>query len=444
MSYTAKNIVRKLNLRQKLMIVAAFMVLIRIGSMIRLPFVNAEYMKALLGDSNLGVLSILTGNSMSSMGIFALSISPYISASIIIQLLSVVFPTLEEMAKDGKTGQENYKKIIRYTGIGLALLQAAGMAVGFGKNGLVTPYTPLTVIAATITWTIGASILIAIGEFLDLFGIGSGISMLLFLNIVSTVPNDVQSIYEMYVAGKPAGVACLAVIIGVGIAAAVLFICNVLTSAEKRITIITSKKVSAYSQAGNTSTMPIPFLTCSVMPVIFTSSILSIPLLLARIFPSIQNGLAGKLVNACSQGNWFQPEYPLYSLGIIPYVSLTVFFAYFYLAIQYNPLEIADNLKKSGSVIPGIRPGKSTAEYIDKITKETALAGNACLIALIIGTTCIMNLCGIRNMALGGTSAIIAVSVVNDMRQKISAELVSKKVHGRISSIALGRRAANV
>lgn len=432
MDIKIKNFVKRLNLTQKLFILLGIMVLIRVGSLVRLPFVNADYMKALLSGNNLGVLSILTGNSLTEMGFFALSISPYISASIIIQLLTVVFPSLEEMAKDGKTGQDKYKKVIRYTGIGLALLQATAMAIGFGKNGLIEPFNAVTVIAATLTWTIGASILIGIGEFIDLFNIGNGVSMLLFINIVSTIPNDVKSIYDMYVAGRSTAKAVVSVMLAAAIFLAVLFVCTLLNNAEKRLTLTTSKRMASYgSNGGNTSIMPIPFLTCSVMPVIFASSIMSIPVIISRFVTSMQSGFIGKIVNSCSQSQWFSPDHPLRTLGAIVYVLLTFFFTYFYLSIQYNPAEIANNLKKSGTVISGIRPGKPTADYIEKITIKVALTGNACLVAVILITACITNFLGFSNLALGGTSAIIAVSVVNDVRSKLSAEFASKMVYSR-------------
>lgn len=441
MDIKIKNFVHKLSLKQRISIAIMCMVFIRIGTLIQIPFVNADYMKSLLGDSNMGVLSILTGNALTQMGIFALSISPYISASIIIQLLAIVFHPLEELAKDGKTGQEKYKKIIRFTGIGLAFIQSLAMAIGFGSSGLIDPYSAYTVCGAVAIWTIGAIVLIIIGEFLDTFELGSGISMILFVNIISTVPGDVKSIYDMFIHGKNIGTTCVTTIIAAGIALAVLAACNVLTSAERRITVLTSMKVGAGS---NTTTMPIPFLTCSVMPVIFTSTILSIPVLLSRLIPSMQTGIPSHIVSACSQSNWFNTDKPFYSFGIIAYIGLNLLFTYFYLMIQYNPIEIADNLKKSGSVIPGIRAGKPTADYLTKVTRQTAIAGSMCLVALILATTCLMNLCNIGNMALGGTSAIIAISVINEVRQKISAEIISKNAHKKIRTTLFGRRTANV
>lgn len=435
-----KKYVQSLDVKKKIAITILLLVLVRIGSLIRLPFVNADYMKSILSGSNIGVLSILTGNSLTEMGFFALSISPYITASIIIQLLTVVFPTLESIAKDGKSGQEKYKKIIRYTGIGLALIQALAMSIGFGRSGLLTPYNALTVIGATATWTIGASILIAIGEFIETFGIGSGVSMLLFLNIISTVPNDVRAIYEMYISGKNAPTAVVAAAIVLGITFAILYACTFLINAEKRIVLTTSRRVATYGNAGNTSTLPIPFLTCSVMPVIFASSIMSIPLLISRFVPAMQTGIVGGIINACSQSQWFNADFPLRSLGAVIYVGLTFLFTYFYLSIQYNPVEIANNLKKQGTVIAGIRPGKPTADYLSNITTKVALTGNACLVAMILTTTFITNLSGISNMALGGTSAIIAVSVIHDVRIKLTAELASNRAYAKSARTLLGVR----
>ncbi len=426
-----KNFVKKLSIKKKIAITIILLVFVRIGSLIRMPFINADYMKAILAGNNLGILSILTGTSLSEMGIFALSISPYISASIIIQLLTIVFPSLEEMAKDGKTGQDKYKKVIRYTGIGLGFIQALAMSVGFGKQGLITPFNVLTVICATATWTIGASILIAIGEFIELFGIGSGISMILFLNIISTIPNDIKSIYDMYIAGKSIGAAVVATAITLIVTFTVLFICTFLTNAEKRITLTTSKRISNYDTQKNTTVMPIPFLTCSVMPVIFASSLMSMPVIISRFIPKLQTGIIGEVISTLSQGNWFDINNPLRSVGAVIYVALTMFFTYFYLSIQYNATEIANNLKKTGNVIAGIRPGKPTADYLENITKKVAIAGNACLVTMILITTFITNICGFSNFALGGTSAIIAISVIHDVRSKLSAELQSNRIYAR-------------
>lgn len=440
MGIKIKRFVQNLNVKQKILISLLLLVLVRVGSLIRLPFVNADYMKALLGGNNLGVLSILTGNSLTEMGFFALSISPYISASIIVQLLTVVFPSLEEMAKDGKVGQDKYKRVIRYTGVGLAFIQALAMAIGFGKQGLITPFSAFTVIVATVTWTVGASILIAIGEFIESFGIGSGISMLLFLNIVSTIPNDVKIFYEMFVQGRNTASAVVSVIIISVICFAVLFVCTALSSAEKRITLSTSRRVSQYGLSGNTSTLPIPFITCSVMPVIFASSIMSFPIIIAQFVPSLQTGFIGKIVNSMNQSQWFNADHPLRTIGALVYVALTYFFTYFYLSIQFNPMEIATNLKRSGTTILGIRPGRPTADYIKSVTTKVAIAGNTCLVLMILVTACITNLCHVSGLALGGTSAIIAVSVVNDVRGKLSAELASRRVCVRTARGLLGQR----
>ena len=423
-----KNFVKKLSIKQKIAITIILLVFVRIGSLIRMPFINADYMKAILAGNNLGILSILTGTSLSEMGIFALSISPYISASIIIQLLTIVFPSLEEMAKDGKTGQDKYKKVIRYTGIGLGFIQALAMSVGFGKQGLITPFNVLTVICATATWTIGASILIAIGEFIELFGIGSGISMILFLNIISTIPNDIKSIYDMYIAGKSIGAAVVATAITLIVTFTVLFICTFLTNAEKRITLTTSKRISNYDTQKNTT----------VMPILFASSLMSMPVIISRFIPKLQTGIIGEAISTLSQGNWFDINNPLRSVGAVIYVALTMFFTYFYLSIQYNAMEIANNLKKTGNVIAGIRPGKPTADYLENITKKVAIAGNACLVAMILITTFITNICGFSNFALGGTSAIIAISVIHDVRSKLSAELQSNRVYAKHRSQLFG------
>lgn len=426
-----KTKLENLSIASKIMFILVCIVIIRAGSLIPLPFVNTEYMHILLGDNGLGFLNSVTGGSFYQMSIFALSISPYITASIIVQLMSIVFPQLEKMRKEGKSGQDKYKKITTVTGIGLAFLQSAGMAIGLGYNGLIEPFNALTVIGAIIIWTAGAAALIGIGELISKLNVGNGISIILTANILSTLPSDVYTIKAVLMDGRDA--AGLTVNIGLTVAVFLCIIasCIVLTKTVKKIKVTQSRKLAGFAD----STFPIPLNTCSVMPVIFASSILSIPLLISRFVPAMQTGIAGHIMNALNSSYWFLPSAPYYTAGILLYAALTTFFAYFYLSIGFNPLEIADNFKKSGTVIPGIRPGMPTADYIEKVSTRVALLGNTCMTALILFMHLICNVNGLGTLSIAGTSVLICVNVILEEKKLADSAKLVKSYSRRVSFI---------
>ena len=431
-----KRWAKNLSLPKRMMYIFITLILVKIGMVMPIPFIDKTYLQDTLSKIDLGAFSMLTGNAFSQMSFLTLGISPYISASIIIQLLAIVIPSLEEMMKDGESGKQKYKKITIMVSIALVIIQATAMAIGFGKSGLLSPFSVKTVICTAVCWSLGAILLIIISLFLDLFNLGSGVSMLLFLNIVSSVPQDMIAAFEMFIKGKSIA---KQIVSGTLIAAflfSMFYACVLMLNTEKRIKISTSRKMSSFG-SDNQSTFPIPFLACSVMPVIFTSSLMSVPLLLSSFIPKLQTGAFGKIAMCFNQNNWFKFDDILYSIGVIPYVLLCSFFTFFYLEIGFNPREIANNLKKSGTNIMGIRPGKPTEDYIRKVSRETSFIGNACLMAMILVTSLILNNLGISRIALSGTSSIIAVSVVKEVSGKISSELLSQKAVERIRSKSL-------
>lgn len=247
MQYSYKTMTTRLNelsLWMKVTIILVALAIVRIGSNIPLPFVNREYIQALLDVEGLGFLNAITGGSMLQMSFFALSVSPYITASIIIQLMTVVSPALDEMRKDGKTGMDKYKKITQATGVALALLQAAGMAIGLGSQGLLTPYNPVTVLGATLIWTVGGVFIIFLGEFLDKLELGSGISMILFCNIVASIPSDIRSIYEVFTVSGPVAVQATKMIVFVLVILGVIAACVVCSSALKQLPVVQTRKLT--------------------------------------------------------------------------------------------------------------------------------------------------------------------------------------------------------
>lgn len=361
---------------------------------------------------------------MQQMSFFALSISPYITASIIMQLMTVVFPSLEELQKDGKTGMEHFKKITQVLAITLAVIQSVAMAAGLGARGLLVSYTLATVIIASVVWSVGAVTLIGISTFLDWMEVGSGLSILLCTNILSTLPSDLFSLRDVFVSGKITAVAVLNTVLIIAVFLAVISICVTLATTCREIPVTNSRKMGGRL---NKSTFPIPLNTCSVMPVIFSSSILSLPIIVSQFTGMAKNGLPMHIMRCLSTGEWFKPEQPIYSIGALLYFGLTTLFTYFYLDIGFNPYEIADNLKRSGATIPGIRPGTPTMEYIKKVSTRIALVGNAATTFLIIAMYAACNFYGLGSLSIAGTSVIILVGVVTEERRILVSLLAVNK-----------------
>ena len=441
MNYNHKSFKRRLedlSLWKKLFIVAAFIIIIRAGSVIPLPFVNADYMQLLLGSDGLGFFNSVTGRSFYQMSIFALSISPYITASIIIQLLSIVIPRLEAIRKEGKSGEDKIKKITAVTGIILAFVQSVGMAAGLGAGGLIEPYNVWTVIGATVIWTLGAAAIIGIGTFISMLNIGNGISIILFANIVSSLPGDVLTVKSVLINNRTAAGmivnSCIVAIVFV----AVLGACVILSNTVKKIKVIQSRKLYGSAE----STFPIPLATCSVMPIIFASSILSMPILISRFVPSLQSGIPMHVIRMLNSSYWFRPDMPYYTAGIVIYAALTTFFAYFYLTIGFNSIEIANNFKKSGTIIPGIRPGAPTADYIDKTSTRVALVGNTIMTALILFMHLVCNANNLGALSIAGTSVLICVNVILEEKKLAESTLLVKRYSKKASFVGLTSKAA--
>lgn len=399
--------------RNKLLLILGFIIFVRIGSLIPIPGINGDYMKSIISGSGFQFLNMITGNSFSKMSLFALSISPYITASIIIQLMTVIIPKLEDLSKDGKTGQEKIQKITNITGIIISFIQSFFMAIGFGSRGLLNPYTWWMVLVATSIWTLGASILIIMGEKITKLELGNGISYILLFNILSTFQNDLFVIYERFsYDSKPAAVAfklALAVMIFMIFLAG----CIYLNLSEKRIQIRFSRK-NINSEQGKE--LPISLNICNVMPVIFTGSIISM-VNIAATFSS--NQILLTIARYLSPNNWFITGNLKYTLGCIVYILLAYFFANFYLDIAFNATEIAERLKSQGATVPGIRPGKPTAEYLHTNAFEMMVLGTGLMLAIVLGASFVCNIFGIGVLSIGGTSILICVNVIIETFKKL-------------------------
>ena len=428
---TLINAFKVQDIRRRLLYTFFILVVVRLGSLITVPGISAdairEYMQNALGDS-LNIFSSFTGGSFEQMSIFALSVTPYITASIIIQLLTIAIPALEELQKDGEDGRKKITAITRYMTVGLAILESTGLVVGFGNKGVIENYNFWTVFCIVVILTAGSAIVMWLGERATEKGVGNGISVILLINIVSTMPNDFKNLYTQFMKGRDfvrltlVGLVILAVVV-----LTVVFVCA-LQGAERRIPVQYSQKVSGRKTFGGQSTnIPLKVNTAGVMPVIFASSLMQFPVIIAQLF-----GKSYEWTRYLSSSYWCRVSAPKYSLGLILYVVLLIIFAYFYTSITFNPIEVADNLKKAGGVIPGITPGKSTSDYLNNILNYIVFVGavGLLIIALIpIMCTGFFN----ASVSFGGTSVIIIVGVVLETLKQIESQMVNRYYKGFLS-----------
>ena len=422
------------DVRHRIFYVLLMLVIIRVGSQIPVPGVNSDYFRewfASQGGDAFNFLDAFTGGSFSSMSILALSITPYITSSIIMQLMTIAIPKLEEMQKDGEDGRKKIAAITRYLTVGLSLFESTTMAIGFGNRGLIQDMNAWKVIVVVTTLTAGSAFLMWIGEQINEKGVGNGISIVLLINIVSRIPSDLGTLYESFIKGKIIAKALLAALIIAAIIIAVVVLVVILNSAERRIPVQYSKKMQGRKMAGGqTSHIPLKVNTAGVIPVIFASSIMSIPSIIASLLGKTGGtGIGSQIMAAMNTNNWFNIQHPWYSLGLIFYVVMIIFFAYFYTSITFNPLEVADNIKKQGGFIPGIRPGKPTVDYLTKLLNYIIFIGAAGLTIVAVIPFFFNGVFG-ANVSFGGTSIIIIVGVILDTLKQIESMMVVRNYKG--------------
>ena len=383
---TIRNAFKVKELRGKLLYTFMMLVVIRFGSALPIPGVRTDFFANWFAKQTtdvFGFFNAMTGGSFSQMSIFALSITPYITSSIIIQLLTIAIPKLEELQKDGEDGRKKIQEYTRYVTVALALIESSAMAIGFGRQGLLTDYNAWSIIVAIVTMTTGRALLMWIGEQITDKGVGNGISIVLLFNILSSVPSDFRNLYYKFVFGQDIPMAALRLVAVAAVIVAMVVFVIVLNDAERRIPVQYSKKmVGRKLVGGQASSIPLKVNTAGVMPVIFASSIMSFPVVISQFIPAMQQGWSGHLMAVLNSGSWCRPDKPLYSIGLLVYIILIVLFAYFYTSIAFNPLEVANNMKKQGGFIPGIRPGKPTSDYLNKILNYIVFIGACGLIVV--------------------------------------------------------------
>ena len=434
---TLRNAFKIPDLRKKLLYTAMMLVGIRFGSLLPIPGVVKGFIQdwfarlANTGDA-FNFLDALTGGSFTNMSLFALSITPYITSSIIMQLLTIAIPKLEEMQKDGEDGRKKIAEYTRYVTVALALIQSSAMAIGFGRQGLLTTYNFWSVIVVISAMTAGSALLMWIGERITQNGIGNGISIVLLINIISSLPGDVTTLYTMFVASASnIGIALVIAIIIIAVIIGVVVFVVVLQDGERRIPVQYSKKMQGRRMVGGQSThIPLKVNTAGVIPVIFASSIMSFPVVIAQLLGVQATGIGGHILAVLNSSNWFVPARPVYSIGVVIYVALIVVFAYFYTSITFNPLEVANNMKKAGGFIPGIRPGKPTSDYLNQILNYLVFIGAVGLILICLLPIIVSGLTGIRHLSFGGTSIIIIVSVTLETIKAIESQMLVRNYKG--------------
>ena len=431
---TLKSVFKVKEMRRKLLYLIWMIFVIRIGSQLPVPGVDSDFFKQWF-ESNTGdafnFFDAFTGGSFTQMSIFALNITPYITSSIIIQLLTIAIPALEEMQRDGEEGRKKLTAITRYVTVGLALFESVAMAIGFGRQGMIPNMSFLKGIVVVASLTAGSAMLMWLGERITEKGIGNGISIVLTINIVSRIPSDMSLLYENFVKGKTIAKGMLAACIIAVIILFVVVLVLILNGAERRIPVQYSRKMVGRKMMGGQSTnIPLKVNTAGVIPVIFASSIMSFPSIIAQ-FAGKGNGtgIGTEILRGLSSNNWCNPSQIQYSWGLIVYVVLCVFFAYFYTSITFNPLEVADNIKKQGGFIPGIRPGKPTSDYLTKILNYIIFIGAVGLVIVAVIPFFFNGVFG-ADVSFGGTSIIIIVGVILETVKQVESQLLVRNYKG--------------
>lgn len=409
------NIFKITELRRKILFTLAMFVIFRLGTHIPVPGVNAAMIERLFNNGNLfGLLDLFSGGALSKFSVFAMSITPYINASIILQLLKVVIPTLDEWSKEGEEGFKKTNKVTRYCTVGLAVIQALGMA--YGLREAIDNFNFFSVLLITITLTAGTILLMWIGEEITQFGIGNGISLIIFAGIVSRLPDALGVLYKYLQAGT---VSVLSVFLFVVIALLMIAFVVAITQGIRKVPVQYAKRVVGRKMyGGHSSYIPLRVNQAGVIPIIFASSLLMFPATIAQ-FVNV-----GWLKTVAGWFAWGSP------IQTTLYVILILFFTYFYTAVTLNITDMSDNIKKMGGFIPGLRPGKPTTEYLDRIMSRITLSGAIFLALIALMPHAIAAITGIQGVYFGGTALLIVVGVALDTMKQIESLVLMRHYQG--------------
>ena len=423
-----KNAWRIPELRKKIIYTFGMLLMYRLLCVIPVPGINIAAVASAVKDySILDFMNMMTGGSFQNMSIMAMGITPYINSSIILQLLTVAIPALEKLANEGPEGRKKINEYTRYLTVVLAFIQAVGLvfAMRANSNG------GIWYLVIGLSMAAGSALAMWIGERITEKGVGNGISIVLTVNIVSRVPSDLTVLYENFIKGKTIAKGMLAGLIIAAIIIAMVVFVLILNGAERRIPVQYSRKmVGRKLMGGQTTNIPLKVNTAGVIPVIFASSIMSFPGVIAQMAGKANStGIGGEILRGLSSNNWCNPSQLQYTWGLVVYILLCVFFAYFYTSITFNPLEVADNIKKQGGFIPGIRPGKPTSDYLTKILNYIIFIGVVGLIIVAVIPFFFNGVFG-ANVSFGGTSIIIIVGVILETVKQIESQMLVRNYKG--------------
>lgn len=411
------NIFKITELRNKILYMLMMFAVFRAGIHIPVPGVDASVIESLFTSGNLfGLLDLFAGGALSKFSIFAMSITPYINASIIMQLLQSVVPQFEAWSKDGEDGRKKIAKVTRYGTVVLGFVQAAGMAFALRANNALVNNDFLSVFVVAIILTAGTCLLMWIGEQITAYGIGNGISLIIFAGIVARLPDGLETIYQYIQNGT---INMFQAFLFAVIALAMIAVVVAVTQGQRRIPIQYAKRVVGRKMYGGHSTfLPLKVNQAGVIPIIFASSVLMFPVTIAQF---IDNEFVHKVADLFTWGTPLQTA--LYAL-------LIFIFTYFYTAISINITDMADNMKKYGGFIPGIRAGKPTADYVDNVMTRITLAGAVFLAVVAIIPNFLGSITGVQGVYFGGTALLIVVGVALDTMQQIESLMVTRHYKG--------------
>lgn len=433
---TLRNAFKVKDIRDRLIFTLIALVIVRVGTLLPAPVIKSEITDKWFNTDAFSFVNSLTGGSFRKMSIFALSITPYITASIIIQLLTIAIPKLEELQKEGEDGRKKLNEITRYLTVGLAVIESAAMAIGFGRMGYLDEFTFTNVMIVVAAFTAGSAFLMWVGERITVKGVGNGISIILTINIISRLPGDFVGLFQTYVIGSNSVVnAIVAILAIVALTVGCVVFVVLLQAAQRKIPVTYAKKVvGRKTVGGQTSHIPLKVNTSGVIPVIFSNSLMSFPIVISQFWgiEPARERFWPKVLMVLNQNSWFNIKSWgdfKYTLGVLVYIALTVFFAYFYTSITFNPIEVSNNIKKQGGFIPGIRPGKPTTEYLQKVLNYVIFIG---AIGLTIAALIPIVFSGIfsANFSFGGTSLIIIVGVIVETIKQIESQLLVRHYKG--------------
>ena len=434
MFQTLRNAFKVKDIRSKIFYTFLMLVVVRLGSQLPIPGVDRSYFanwfSQQVGDA-FNFFDAFTGGSFERMSIFALNITPYITSSIIIQLLTIAIPALEEMQRDGEEGRKKMTAITRYVTVGLALFESIAMAIGFGRQGMIPNLDFFKGVVVVACLTAGSAMLMWLGERITEKGVGNGISIVLLINIVSRIPDDFVTLFDQFMKGQTILNAVVAAVVIIAVVLVTVVFVIFLQDGERRIPVQYAKKMQGRKMVGGQSTnIPLKVNTAGVIPVIFASSLMSFPNVIASLLGKTGGtGIGSKIMTGLSQSSWCDPSRPIYSLGLVLYIVLVVFFAYFYTSITFNPIEISNNMKRQGGFIPGIRPGKPTTEYLSRILNYIVFIGAVGLIIVCVIPIFFNGMFG-ANVSFGGTSIIIIVGVVLETLKQIESQMLVRYYKG--------------